>query len=283
MIARRRDGSLPTITVVTPTFNRAEYLEETIRSVLDQDYPKLEYIIADGGSSNPDVLGIIRKYEHSLSTWFSESDVGHAHAIRKGFELSRGAVLAWLCSDDTYLPGALRAVGEVFRDEDVDIVYGHHNTIDGRGRTIRNGRVVRYSPLSVLAQGNIHQASVFWTRDIYRQVGGQVGGANFEFVKYSPDSDLFLRFAKARARWRFLPRALSTFRHHPGQTCTRERDLVWAYYWKAARREFPQWTRPGVFQLLSIAMKIRRLVLLVGQGDSKYIWSKVARRPPYPV
>ena len=99
-------GSLPSISVVTPSYNQAAFLEETIRSVLLQGYPNLEYLVMDGGSSDGSVE-IIKKYEKYLAYWTSQKDAGPSDAIRKGFEKATGSILAYLNSDDLYLPGTL--------------------------------------------------------------------------------------------------------------------------------------------------------------------------------
>src|SRR6266699_3928213 len=101
------------ISVVTPSFNQAIYLESTLRSVLEQDYPHVEHIVIDGGSTDGSV-DILQRYASRLAFWRSEKDGGQAEAIAKGFQRATGDILCWLNSDDLFLPGALRAVAEVF-------------------------------------------------------------------------------------------------------------------------------------------------------------------------
>src|SRR5262245_17442073 len=120
---------LPRISIVTPSYNQASYLEETIRSVILQDYPDLEYIIVDGGSTDGSV-DVIRQYERHLAYWISEKDEGASDAIAKGFRRTTGTVLAYLNSDDLYLPGALHTIAEAMADPSVDVAYGNLYWID---------------------------------------------------------------------------------------------------------------------------------------------------------
>jgi glycosyltransferase involved in cell wall biosynthesis len=126
----------PLVSIITPSFNQAEYLEETIQSVLNQDYDRIEYIIVDGGSTD-NSLNIIRKYESELAIWISEEDLGQTDAINKGFALANGEIFAWLNSDDTYLPGAVsEAVGYLLENPHVGMVYGKAYYIDEQSRRV---------------------------------------------------------------------------------------------------------------------------------------------------
>lgn len=123
---------LPLITVVTPSYNQGRFIEETILSVLNQDYPRIEYLVIDGGSTD-NTLEILRRYEDRLS-WVSETDRGQSHAINKGFRKAQGEILCWLNSDDTFEPGALRQVVNYFQlNPQVMMVYGEGNLIDEQG------------------------------------------------------------------------------------------------------------------------------------------------------
>jgi glycosyltransferase involved in cell wall biosynthesis len=262
--------------VVTPTYNRPEYLEETILSVLNQNYPNLEYIIVDGGSTDRRVFEIIRKYENQLAWWISEPDGGHAEAIKKGFDRSTGEILAWLCSDDSHTPGALLAVGKVFKLlPDADVVYGNANMVDAEGRFLRELRSVPYSRLALPVSVNIHQTSIFWRRSLYERVGGM----NLEYNRYASDHELFYRFANAGARFVFLRKTLANYRVHPTQTGSAERDKVYEYAWKAMQREFPFWSQRAIYPIWRSVMRIRQFCWHIRQGEIDYLlrqlWSKV--------
>src|SRR5512136_1965980 len=126
----------PLVTVITPSFNQAQFLEATILSVLNQDYPKLEYFVMDGGSTDGS-LEIIKKYESRLTGWVSEKDHGQTDAINKGFSRARGDILAWLNSDDTYEINAVREAVAYLRERpEIGLVYGDANFIDESGRII---------------------------------------------------------------------------------------------------------------------------------------------------
>jgi glycosyltransferase involved in cell wall biosynthesis len=164
----------PRISVITPSYNQGQYLEQTIRSVLLQGYPNLEYIIVDGGSTDESVA-VIKKYERHLAHWESEKDRGQSHAINKGFARSTGEVMCWLNSDDFFLPGTLRAVVEaLFEGEGARAVVGHCVQVYADGRPPHRGRG-RFESLERLLEFwkgyQMHQPSIFWRREVFERVG----------------------------------------------------------------------------------------------------------------
>jgi glycosyltransferase involved in cell wall biosynthesis len=163
----------PRISIVTPSYNQAQFIEETIRSVLLQGYPNLEYIIIDGGSDDGSVE-IIRKYEPWLAYWVSEPDRGQSHAINKGFDQATGEILAWLNSDDIYMPDALENVREPFSDPEIDLVYGDAHKIDATGNFIgKCGHVQVYRRELMTKECNIIvQPAAFFRRSAFERVGG---------------------------------------------------------------------------------------------------------------
>src|SRR5215213_10811869 len=143
------------ISIVTPSFNQDRYIEETIRSVLSQDYPSIEYMIVDGASSD-ETVDIIKKYEEKLAFWVSENDKGQTDAINKGFGRAKGSILAWINSDDTYEPGAVAAALKYLQEHpQVGMVYGDCNFINDSGRVIGRFNAAQTN-YRLLRQGYAH-------------------------------------------------------------------------------------------------------------------------------
>src|ERR1043165_7317408 len=137
---------MPLVSIITPSYNQAAYLEQTIQSVLTQDYPRIEFMVIDGGSTDASVE-IIKKYADRLAYWVSEKDSGQAEAINKGLTRAKGEILAWLNSDDYYLPNTILAVVRCFDENpDVDLIYGDMLAVDGDGRIIN---LLKYKQLSL--------------------------------------------------------------------------------------------------------------------------------------
>ncbi len=203
----------PRISVVVPSFNQAAFLEATLQSLLYQDYPALEVIVCDGGSSDGSVE-ILRRYASRLAYWCSEPDEGQAHAINKGMTRATGEILAYLNSDDLLLPGALRRVASCFREQpEVDAVYGHRVVVDSLG--FETGRwvlpphddeVLRYADF-------VPQESLFWRRTLWEKSGARVDPS----YHFALDWELLLRFERNGARFLRIPRFLGCFRVHDEQ------------------------------------------------------------------
>ncbi|MBI2061767.1 MAG: glycosyltransferase [Nitrospirae bacterium] len=202
----------PLISIVTPSKNHGRFVEETIRSVLEQDYPHVEYMVLDGGSKDGTV-DVIRRYQDRLAYWVSEPDGGQTDAINKGFARAKGEFLMWLNSDDFLLPGALRAVAEGFSsDPEVGIIHGDAITIDEDGN--RRG-VTRSGPFTL--EGHITgkgpfmvQPSAFMRRKVMESIGPLDAS-----LRYAMDYQVWL-LAGYRFKFHYLPKVLSVYRDHPG-------------------------------------------------------------------
>lgn len=210
------------VSVITPSYNQAQYLEATIRSVLEQDYDAVEYIIIDGGSTDGSV-DIIRRYADRLAYWVSEKDRGQTDALNKGFARARGDILAWLNSDDTYEPGAIReAVDYLKAHPEAGMVYGDANFIDEHGRVI--GRFPSaQTDYRRLRNGYVHvaQQSSFFRADLWRKVGPL--DPTFYFAM---DYDLWVRLA-AEAPLHYIPRLWANFRLHSNAKTVAADDRCW--------------------------------------------------------
>ncbi len=166
--------SLPKISVVTPSYNQGKFLEQTIRSVLLQNYPNLEYFVIDGGSQDESVE-IIRKYEPWLTYWISERDRGQSHAINKGFTRTTGEIMCWLNSDDYFAPHALGTVSEWLAATTGNLaLVGHTIAVfqDGRAPVLGRGNYESRLRLLKYWKGyQMHQPSIFWRREVFEKVG----------------------------------------------------------------------------------------------------------------
>jgi glycosyltransferase involved in cell wall biosynthesis len=182
----------PLVSILTPSHNQGRFLEQTIQSVLAQDYPNLEYLIVDGGSTD-DSVEIIKRFAPRLSWWVSEPDQGQTDALNKGFAHARGEIFAWLNSDDTYLPGAVSAgVSSLLSHPQASLVYAEANLVDEGGHII--GRFPsRQTNLDMLLRGSVHipQQTAFFRASAWKQVAPL--DPSFHFAM---DYDLWVRLAK---------------------------------------------------------------------------------------
>jgi glycosyltransferase involved in cell wall biosynthesis len=199
----------PLVSIVTPSLNQARFLEATIESVLSQDYPRIEYIVVDGGSTDGS-LEIIRKYASRLQWWTSEKDRGQGEAINKGFARANGEILAWLNSDDTYYPGAVSAaVAALERYPGCGLIYGDADYIDEDGRVI--GRFpAAQTDYARLRRGYVHipQQAAFFRADSWK-----CAGPLDTSLYFAMDYDLWLRIARC-SPITYVPHTWASFRLH---------------------------------------------------------------------
>jgi glycosyltransferase involved in cell wall biosynthesis len=208
----------PTISIVTPSYNQGAFIERTIRSVIDQQYPKLEYIVQDGGSTD-DTREVLERYDSELTRWEMSPDAGQAQAINRGFTRASGDVMAYLNSDDLLLPGSLRYVARFFEAHpEIDVVYGHRVLVDENDMEIGRWVLPRHRD-SVLSWADfIPQETLFWRRRAWESVGGSVD----ESFRFAIDWDLLVRMRDAGARIFRVPRFLGAFRVHTAQKTSAE-------------------------------------------------------------
>jgi glycosyltransferase involved in cell wall biosynthesis len=204
----------PLVSIITPSYTQVRFLEETIHSVLEQDYPCLEYIIVDGGSTDGS-LEIIQRYAHRLAWWVSEPDRGQTDALNKGFARASGEIFAWLNSDDVYLPGAVaRAVEVVEAHPEASLIYGDADLVDGKGSFIEHFPA-RQTDLRRMLRGSVHipqQASFF--RSLLWPLVGPLDPVYYFAMDYA----LWLRLAQ-HGPFVYTPQRWANFRlHSSGKT-----------------------------------------------------------------
>jgi len=265
----------PKITIVTPSYNQAPFIEETIRSVLLQDYPNLEYIIMDGGSTDGSVK-IIQRYSSFITSWVSQPDKGQSDALNRGFQKSTGEILAWLNSDDIFLPGTLHQVGAYFANHsEIDVIYGNAILTDETSRPIGavrsvpfNARAYIFNTVPIPAQ-----SAVFWRRELFLKVGMLNEALNF-----SMDAELIAKFIDAQAKFAFLHVTFGTYRDHTlskslGAGEQNQKGIPESYF-------IPQFAirRHPLYPLLRIPFRLRQWGWLALQGDVPYLISRLITR-----
>jgi glycosyltransferase involved in cell wall biosynthesis len=240
----------PLVSIITPSFNQVEFLEETIRSVLSQDYPCIEYIVIDGGSTDGS-LEVIKKYEDKLETWISEKDLGQTDAINKGFAIAQGDILAWLNSDDTYLPGAVSEAVKRFKENPhVGMVYGKAYYVNESGvpvalypagptdyRGLRRG-------VTTIPQQTMFFRSIVWK---------MVGPLDPSFY-YAMDYDLWTRIS-AVTPIAFIQNFMANFRLQSASKSMNEANRCWPEMMRVHFRD-----GGSKFSILYIKYMIRRIV-----------------------
>lgn len=209
----KRLKNTPKISIVTPSYNQGDFLERTLLSVLNQNYPALEYMVQDGGSKDQSTE-IIHRYKDSLKHWESAKDKGQANAINLGFRHATGDIMAYLNSDDILLPGALRYIARYFNQHpEVDVIYGHRIVVNEDDQEVGRWVLPKHCDEVIRWADFIPQETLFWRRSIWEKVGGLID----ESFNFALDWDLIVRFQEAGAKFVRLPRFLGGFRVHAKQ------------------------------------------------------------------
>jgi glycosyltransferase involved in cell wall biosynthesis len=255
--------NIPTVSIVTPSFNQARFLEQTIHSVLDQETPSLEYFVMDGGSTDSSVE-IIKKYESRLAGWVSEKDKGQADAINKGLRQAHGEIVAWLNSDDYYLPGAIQMAVDAFRQHpDAGLVYGNVLSVDENSVNFNLQTFKPFNLLDLMTFHIISQPAVFIRHSLLEQVG--LLDPSFHMLL---DHHLWLRMARI-APIVYIPETLAAARYHAdaknlANTADFGREGFRIVEWMKSSPEFSSAFEQNKSRILGGAHRLNAFYLLNG-------------------
>ena len=254
---------LPRITIGTPSYNQGNFLEQTIQSVLNQNYPNLEYCIVDGGSTDNSV-DIIKKYEEKIDFWVSEPDTGQSNALNKGFEKATGEILNWICSDDLLFPNSLALIARAFlAHPEADIFAGDHARISSEGKIIRCSSPP--SSYAISLKGMIiplGQQSAFFSRRSFKAVGGFVR----EDLHGIMDVDLYYRLFQSGAKLVRVKGFVGAIRNHPEAKGSARKDL-----WSTERPHYLQQIGGYFLDIILSLLKMRFIRIMDGSYLRSFI------------
>jgi glycosyltransferase involved in cell wall biosynthesis len=268
-----KDSSFPKISVVATSYEQGQFLERTILSVLNQNYPNLEFIITDGGSADESVK-IIKKYEKYLTFWLSEKDKGQSDGFNKGFKRASGEIIGNLNSDDIYLPGAFFKVQEFFKkNPETDIVYGNRLDIDADDNIIGESRFTKFSLTVYQYDGiSLGTQSAFWRKDLF----SKIGYLDID-LHLTMDYEFFFRAAAKGAKFKLLPCYLAAMRRH--KAAKTEMFLGTPPHQKELREINKRYGRKEWLNLpLKIYSLFFRIINYSLQGDIDYVFRGFKRR-----
>lgn len=256
------------LSIITPSYNHGLFLEQTILSVLNQDYSNVEHIIIDGASRDNSVE-IIRKYEKRIAFWVSEPDKDLRYALQKGFMRASGDVIAWQNADDYYEPNVLGQVMQIFQDRpDVDLVYGNINLVNEDNQVINKlCHIPLYYPIDLFGGLPFQNHAAFFRRNLW----DRAGGITFQELNY--DGDLIFRIARIATPC-FIHRELGAYRVHSNSiTFSGNHELLEKDPWVIRRRFLGKWNRLSKWCFVPIVVlaKIRRYIFLLYLEEWRYL------------
>ena len=255
------DDNTPLVSVITPSYNQGHFIRATIDSVLGQDYNNIEYIIVDGASTDA-TRSILEEYGDRLR-WVSEEDRGQTDAINKGIRMSHGDIIAYLNSDDIYLPGTVaRIAAEFIRHPDVDFLYGDLYAIDRDGDILSKIKTIPFDRKILLFDANfISQPASFYRRSLFDKIG-----YFDDTLHYLMDYEFFLRAAANNIRFKLVKNYLSAIRYH--DECKTVSGMTpWAEERKHIKLHYldtPCSMRK--LRLLAMLYRLKRYMLMIGRG-----------------
>ena len=222
----------PTISVVTPSFNQGKFIERTVRSVLGQGHPRLQYVVMDGGSTD-NTLNVLRPYIQRFHHFSSQPDAGQADAIARGFDQTSGDIMAYLNSDDLLAPGALHFVSTYFdQHPEVDFIYSHRCIIDADDRVVGYWLLPPHLNWLMRRWDLIPQETCFWRRKLFEAVGNVDSS-----YRFAMDYDLFVRMM-ARGKFQRVNRVLAAFRQHGSSKTSQQYTTVGAKEVQSIREKY---------------------------------------------
>jgi len=251
------------VSIITPSYNQAAFLEQTIQSVLSQEYPSIEYILVDGGSTDGS-LEIIERYRQRFAWWVSEPDSGQAQALNKGFLHATGEIVAWLNSDDLYLAGAVsQAVTALQNNPKLGFVFGDAITIDATGNPLSRLRFEDYHLLDLIGFRIICQPAVFMRRSVL-----ELAGNLDESYHYLLDHQLWIRLAR-QAPFQHVPATWAAARHHAAaknvsQAAGFGQEAFWILDWMEADSELAPQVHSNQRRIRAGAHRLNARYLLDG-------------------
>ena len=250
------------ISIITPSYSQGQYIEETIISVIEQNFPDLEYIIIDGGSTDSSVE-VIKKYAKDLTYWISEPDHGQSAAINKGFKKATGEIIGWINSDDLYMPETLKTVSHLFeKNPDVDLIYGDVINFHENGKE-EYYSVKIFNPKDFISMNTVHQPSVFWRRKLLNDIGPLD-----ESLNYFMDYDLWMRvFFKYKTLK--ISQPLSKFRIHQNSKTYNNPPEMYLEYRKVLSAFFNSFEEP------KLTDKLKTLDIYSNEMNKKYDFPKM--------
>ena len=269
-------NSLPSISIIIPSYNQGQFIEQTICSLLDQEYPGLELIVVDGGSTD-ETLEIIKKYEHRLNYWVSEKDNGQTEAIIKGFKKATGDIINWLCSDDWLEQGSLLAIGKCFaQNPEWDIVHGDIKVANAAGVPFYHNRVGKINALRLAApwikEYMPPQPAIFYKRKLYENCRGLDMSLHFAM-----DYDLWFQFVE-KAPFHYIPVLIGFQRfHQASKSCNANGFEKFEPEWKIVRNRYLN-QAPVAFKIFIHLHFLITVILRPFNSIYKMLYQRIAIR-----